>query len=94
MSGLEVVDLRADRGEFRLGPVGFEVEERSATTVLGPSGAGKTTLLRAIAGFLPLRAGAVRLEGRAISDLPRRNVGWDSCPPTSGCSPTAGSVAT
>ena len=31
----------------------------------GPNGAGKSTLLRAIAGFLPLAAGAFALEGGA-----------------------------
>jgi branched-chain amino acid transport system ATP-binding protein len=35
----------------------------------GPNGAGKTTLLRAIAGVMPLRAGAIRLAGARLDGL-------------------------
>lgn len=35
--------------------------------LLGPSGCGKTTLLRAIAGFEPVRAGAIELEGVSVA---------------------------
>ena len=41
----------------------FEVEAGELVAVLGPNGAGKSTLLRAIAGFVPPRAGVVRLRG-------------------------------
>lgn len=34
--------------------------------VVGPSGCGKTTFLNAIAGFLPVNAGSLRLDGRDI----------------------------
>ncbi len=35
--------------------------------LLGPSGCGKTTVLRAIAGFEPLTAGTIALDGRIVS---------------------------
>jgi len=35
--------------------------------LLGPSGCGKTTVLRAIAGFEPICAGTIRLDGRDIA---------------------------
>ena len=35
--------------------------------LLGPSGCGKTTVLRCIAGFEPLRAGSIRLNGALVS---------------------------
>lgn len=38
--------------------------------VLGPNGAGKSTLVKALAGFVPLRAGGARLRGRDLADLP------------------------
>ena len=34
--------------------------------LLGPSGCGKTTVLRAIAGFEPLAAGEIRLDGQLV----------------------------
>ena len=36
--------------------------------LLGASGCGKTTVLRAIAGFEPVLAGSIRLEGERIAD--------------------------
>jgi len=87
VSGLELVDLRVDRGSFHLGPVRCEVSAGSATVLLGPSGAGKTTLLRAIAGFLPLVGGSVLLDGGAVDSLPveRRRFGF--VPPNLGLFP-------
>ena len=41
----------------------FEIAAGQAMVVTGPNGAGKTTLLRAVAGFLPILEGRVRLEG-------------------------------
>lgn len=35
--------------------------------LLGPSGCGKTTVLRAIAGFEPVAAGTIRLDGQVVS---------------------------
>ncbi|WP_333832341.1 thiamine ABC transporter ATP-binding protein [Rubrimonas sp.] len=37
--------------------------------VIGPSGAGKSTLLAAIAGFAPVEAGAIRVQGRDLAGL-------------------------
>ena len=57
--GLEVLhslDLGVERGSF--------------VALLGSSGCGKTTLLRAIAGFQPVAAGQVWLNGVAITALP------------------------
>jgi spermidine/putrescine transport system ATP-binding protein len=39
-------------------------------TLLGPSGCGKTTTLRMIAGFERPSAGAIRIEGADVADLP------------------------
>ncbi|MDP1900223.1 MAG: ABC transporter ATP-binding protein [Rubrivivax sp.] len=35
--------------------------------LLGPSGCGKTTVLRAVAGFEPVLAGAIRLDGETVA---------------------------
>ncbi len=87
MSGLAVDGLEVARGSFRLGPLDLAAEAGTATVVLGPSGAGKTTLLRAVAGFLPLGRGTVRLDGDPIGTLPpeRRRIGF--VPPDLGLFP-------
>lgn len=40
--------------------------------LLGPSGCGKTTLLRAIAGFEPVRAGEIALQGQIVASVAHR----------------------
>ncbi|HEY2994077.1 MAG TPA: ABC transporter ATP-binding protein [Methylomirabilota bacterium] len=47
--------------------VTFAVREGERFVLLGPSGCGKSTLLKAVAGFLPTSAGAIELEGRAVT---------------------------
>ncbi|MDJ0956377.1 MAG: ABC transporter ATP-binding protein [Arenicellales bacterium] len=45
----------------------FAASRGSFTCLLGPSGCGKTTVLRAIAGFHPLTAGEIWIDGRLVS---------------------------
>lgn len=47
--------------------VSFELSEGTLACLLGPSGCGKTTILRALAGFHPLVAGEIYLDGELIS---------------------------
>jgi iron(III) transport system ATP-binding protein len=54
--GLEVV-----RG------LSFTLERGAIGCLLGPSGCGKTTVLRCIAGFEPVTAGEILLNGRLVS---------------------------
>jgi ATPase subunit of ABC transporter with duplicated ATPase domains len=50
------------RGDFRLGPIDFEVGWGERIAVTGRNGSGKTTLIDALAGRIPLAAGR-RLVG-------------------------------
>jgi iron(III) transport system ATP-binding protein len=45
----------------------FALERGAIGCLLGPSGCGKTTVLRCIAGFEPIRAGSIRLNGQLVS---------------------------
>jgi branched-chain amino acid transport system ATP-binding protein len=68
---LELAGVRAGYGAVEvLHGVDLAVPAGALTALLGPNGAGKSTLLSVVAGLLPLKAGAVRWEGRDISRLP------------------------
>jgi len=65
---LEVRDVTiAYGGRPVVAEVSFVLEQGAIGCLLGPSGCGKTTLLRAIAGFEPVSAGEIRLQGRRVS---------------------------
>lgn len=45
------------------------VQPGEVLAVAGPNGAGKTTLVRAVSGVIPVRAGEVRVAGKAVTRL-------------------------
>jgi len=53
--------------------VSFEVRDRELMCLLGPSGAGKSTTLRIIAGLEPPDEGNIRIDGKAVNDLPPKD---------------------
>ena len=55
------LDLQIRKGEF--------------LTLLGPSGSGKTTCLMMLAGFETPTAGIIRIDGRAVQQVPPRRRG-------------------
>jgi putative spermidine/putrescine transport system ATP-binding protein len=63
VTALHDFSLSVDAGEF--------------ITILGSSGSGKTTALNALAGFMPITSGDIRIGGRSVAELPpeRRNLG-------------------
>jgi iron(III) transport system ATP-binding protein len=50
----------------------LSLDKGSIACLLGASGSGKTTVLRAIAGFEPLRAGSIELDGTVLSNASTR----------------------
>jgi branched-chain amino acid transport system ATP-binding protein len=50
------------------------VEAGQLVTLLGRNGMGKTTTVRAVMGIVPLRAGRVHFDGRALHGLPAHRV--------------------
>lgn len=53
--------------------ISFALGHGDIGCLLGPSGCGKSTVLRALAGFLPVTGGEIRLNNHAIS-LPGRTL--------------------
>ncbi len=75
MSFFEVDDLALAFGGVRaLDGVGFKVEAREVFALIGPNGAGKTSVLNVVTRVFDAAAGAVRLDGRDITALPRHRV--------------------
>jgi branched-chain amino acid transport system ATP-binding protein len=67
---LSLAAVSAGYGSMRaLFDVSLEVSRGEAVGVIGPNGAGKTTLMRVISGLIPLRGGAMMLEGRPVGGL-------------------------
>jgi iron complex transport system ATP-binding protein len=54
--------------------VSCEVSATELVAVVGPNGSGKTTLVRALLGLVPLERGSALVEGRAVSQWPRRSL--------------------
>ena len=72
---LSLTAVSASYGSFRaLFDVSLEVPQGEAVGVIGPNGAGKTTLMRVISGLVPLRSGAMTLEGRSVGGLPAHRI--------------------
>ena len=67
---LEIDDVRVAYGrtEVVFG-VSLEVPDGSLVCLMGRNGVGKTSLLNAVMGLLPVRGGAVRLDGRDLAGL-------------------------
>ncbi|WP_017522486.1 ABC transporter ATP-binding protein [Pusillimonas noertemannii] len=70
------VDIRYGRN-LVVSDASFSVNEGEFVTLLGPSGSGKTSLLRTIAGFMPVSAGRIELQGESMENVPpyQRDVG-------------------
>ena len=61
---LSLADVSAGYGSFQaLFGVSLDVPQGKVVGVIGPNGAGKTTLMRVISGLVPMREGAMTLEG-------------------------------
>lgn len=78
MATLTVSNLtkRFRQGTVAVSEVSFDVADREAVFLLGPSGAGKTTTLRLVAGLEDPNGGDIEIAGRSVVALsPRlRNV--------------------
>ncbi len=78
MSQVDIIGAIKRYGELAaLDNVSMSFKDGEFFGLLGPSGSGKTTMLRAIAGFVTLDEGEVRVDGKDIGTTPvhLRNIG-------------------
>ena len=65
---LEVVQLSQSYGTHAVvRELSFALKRGAIGCLLGPSGCGKTTVLRCIAGFEPVQAGRILIDGHVVS---------------------------
>jgi molybdate transport system ATP-binding protein len=71
-----LADLSVRRSDLAV-EISCSVGDGETLGLLGPNGSGKSTVVEALAGLVPLAAGSIRLDGRAINPLPpeRRPIG-------------------
>ncbi|MCA0849792.1 ABC transporter ATP-binding protein [Salipiger thiooxidans] len=70
-----IEDLTVSHGHVTvLHRISVTIPERQFTVLLGPNGSGKSTLISAMAGVIPVRGGRVRLAGRPLAELSRREL--------------------
>jgi iron complex transport system ATP-binding protein len=61
-------------GGFRLSGLTFDVVPGEILGVIGPNSAGKTTLIRLLTRVVSPASGVIRLAGRPLADMSRREV--------------------
>ena len=72
---LEVQNISINYGVFAVvQDVSFELKAGKIIALLGANGAGKTTVLKSLNGGLPVAKGAIRLNGKLISEFSRREI--------------------
>ena len=96
LPGLQPAHLEADqvRIEYRnsdtresptlaVDGVSLDVARNDLVCIVGPSGCGKTTFVNAVAGFIPIQGGVLRLDGDDIPGQARTGP-WCSSSPACG----------
>jgi len=72
---VEVEQLQFSRGErVVFDDLSVKIRRGDVTAIMGPSGTGKTTLLRLITGQLAPAKGTIKVNGRLMHELSRRDL--------------------
>ncbi len=69
VTGVEKRYVRRGRETLALAGVDLEIASGEFIAFVGPSGCGKSTLLNMIAGIIPLSAGRIIHDGRAVTGI-------------------------
>lgn len=68
---LAVEQLEAGYGAVRIvHGMNLTLEPGTISAILGPNGAGKSTTCKTLAGYLPVTAGSIELDGRDVTKKP------------------------
>jgi len=62
--------VTSDGAVESLKPLTFDIGDGEFLAIVGPSGCGKSTLLKMVAGLLPMSAGEIALDGKAVNGPP------------------------
>jgi putative ABC transport system ATP-binding protein len=57
-----------------VGGVSLDVQRGEMLLIIGPNGSGKTTLLSMLGGLVRPTRGSVRIDGRALEEMPQREL--------------------
>ena len=76
--GVELEHISFKIGDFAIDDLSLAIPEGEYFVLTGPNGSGKTVLIRLIAGLYRPSSGAIRIQGRSVTDLPpwKRNIGY------------------
>lgn len=61
-------------GETIFREVSFSLEQGEVLSIIGPNGAGKSTLLGCLVGQMTPKTGQLRLQGRPLAEMTRREI--------------------
>jgi molybdate/tungstate transport system ATP-binding protein len=87
VKALEVRQLAAAAGAFRLGPLDLQVEAGAYLVLMGATGSGKSLLIKSLCGLIRPESGHLRLFDRDVTTLPPRLRGIGYVPQTSALFP-------
>ena len=74
MASIEINAARKQFGQVAvLKGVDLSIAAGEFVVLVGPSGCGKSTLLRVVAGLEELTSGGIRIDGKAVDDLPPKD---------------------
>ena len=79
---LELSEVVVRRGAQKLGPVSLTIQRGECISLVGANGSGKSSILEAVAGFLQIESGAIRIGGKDTSaevtesEPWQRGIGW------------------
>ncbi|NQT21669.1 MAG: ATP-binding cassette domain-containing protein [Planctomycetes bacterium] len=77
-NGVQLKGVSFRIGEFAIENLELSIRNGEYFVLTGPNGAGKTIIVKLIAGLLQPAAGAIRIGGESVTDLPpwERSIGY------------------